>query len=71
MSESNSTQASPQEIEEVIRELEQYRERLVNDFLGASRKAKFSKKQALDDLANHQEILKIDEALQELRGSQN
>jgi hypothetical protein len=71
MSESNSTQASAQEIEEVIRELEQYRERLVHDVLGVSRKVKLSQKQALEKLANHPEIIKIDHALQELRGNQN
>jgi len=71
MSESNSTQATPQEIEEVIRELEQYRERLVNDVLGVSRKVKLSQKKALEKLANHPEIIKIDHALQELRANQS
>ncbi|MDJ1168384.1 acetyltransferase [Roseofilum sp. BLCC_M154] len=71
MSELNSTQASAQEIEEVIRELEQYRERLVNDVLGVSRKVKLSQKQALEKLANHPEIIKIDHALQQLRGNQS
>lgn len=71
MSESNSTPASAQEIEELIRELEQYRERLVNDVLGVSRKVKLSQKQALEKLANHPEIIKIDHALQELRGGEN
>ncbi len=71
MSEPQSTPVSAQEVEQVIRDLEEYRERLVNDVLGLARKVKFSQKQALEKLANHPEIIKIDEALKELRASQS
>ncbi|MDJ1182161.1 hypothetical protein [Roseofilum casamattae] len=71
MSESSSTPASAEEIQEVIGELEAYRDRLTENALESARKTKkISKKQALDDLENHPEMIKIKQALQALQGQQ-
>lgn len=62
------SQASPQELTEVIAELEKYRERLVNDTLFMAERAKVMKKQALAQL--EPSLAKIDETLQALRQQQ-
>lgn len=59
------SQATPQELNEVIAELEKYRERLVNDTLFMAERAKVMKKQALAQLEPN--LAKIDEAIQALR----
>lgn len=59
--------ASLEEIESIIVELEQYRERLVTDALQMAKKAKLSKKLALEHLQGNPEIIKIDAALAKLR----
>ncbi len=58
-----------QEIEEVIKGLEQYRERIVNETLEHAKKAKISKAQVMANLEQHPELSKIDQALNQLRPS--
>jgi hypothetical protein len=62
-----SAQPSPQEIAEVISELEQYRERLIADFMTTAKKAKLPKSTVTAQLENHPEIAKIDASLAQLR----
>jgi archaellum component FlaC len=57
-----------QELTEMIAELEEYRERLVNDTLTIAQKAKIVKSQALAPL--EPELNKIDTTLQALRAQQ-
>ncbi|NES83404.1 MAG: acetyltransferase [Moorea sp. SIO2B7] len=70
MSENVQTKASPEEIENVIGELEQYRQRIVDDSLEMAKKAKIPKKEAMKHLEGHPEIAKIDAALAQLRSPQ-
>ena len=71
MSESSSTPASAEEIKEVISELEAYRDRLIDNALESARKTtQISKKQAMEDLENHPDMIKIKQALQALQGQQ-
>jgi len=56
-----------QEREEVIKELEQYRERIINQTLEHAKKAKISKAKAMANLEQHPELSKIDRALNDLR----
>ncbi|MEM1169643.1 MAG: acetyltransferase [Cyanobacteria bacterium P01_H01_bin.35] len=58
-----------QEIEEVIKGLEQYRERFVNENLEKAKKAKIPKAKAMANLEQHPELSKIDQALNQLRPS--
>lgn len=62
-------QASPQELTEIIAELEQYRERIVNDTLAMAQRAKIMKSQALANLEPN--LAKIDATLQTLRQQQS
>lgn len=59
---------SPEEVAEVITELEEYRDRLVADFTTAAKKAKLPKSMTMAKLKNHPEILKIEASLAKLRG---
>lgn len=59
---------SAEEVAEVIAELEKYRERLVEDFMAAAKKAKLPKSLAMSQLKQHPEIVKIDASLTQLRG---
>lgn len=61
-------QTSPQELSEIIAELEQYRERLVNDTLSMAQRAKVMKTQALALLEPN--LAQIDATLQSLRQQQ-
>lgn len=61
-------QATPQELTEVITELEQYRERLVNDTLAMAQRAKIMKSQALASL--EPSLAQIDAQLEGLRQQQ-
>jgi hypothetical protein len=63
-------QVTAEEIAEVIAELEQYRERLINDTLATAKRAKVLKATALAQLEQHPEIIKIDAILQNLREQQ-
>ncbi len=62
-------QASPQELTEIIAELEEYRERIVNDTLAMAQRAKIMKSQALANLEPN--LAKIDATLQTLRQQQS
>lgn len=62
-------QANPEELAEVIRELEQYRERLVNDTLSMAQRAKVMKAQALAAL--EPSLAEIDANLEVLRQQQS
>lgn len=61
-------QATPEELTEIIAELEQYRERLVNDTLSMAQRAKVMKAQALAHLKPN--LAQIDAQLQALRQRQ-
>ncbi|MEM9948837.1 MAG: hypothetical protein AAF810_22630 [Cyanobacteria bacterium P01_D01_bin.36] len=61
----NSVQASIEEITELIAEFEKYRERLTTETVDAAKKAKMSKKETLARL--EPELAKIDAALTQLR----
>ena len=70
MAESTATPASVAEIEQVIAELEQYRERVVSEVLQMAKKIKLSKKAATEHLGENPEIIQIDAALEKLRTQQ-
>lgn len=59
---------TPQEIADVISQLEQYRARLVDDFTTTAKKAKLPKSMVVAQLKTHPEIVKIDTSLAKLRG---
>jgi fatty acid-binding protein DegV len=61
-------QATPQELAEMIAELEQYRERLVSDTLTMAQRAKIMKAQALATL--EPSLTQIDANLEALRQRQ-
>lgn len=60
--------ATPEELAEAIADLEQYRDRLVNDTLSMAQRAKIMRTAALANL--EPELVKIDAALQALRDQQ-
>ena len=62
------TEATPQELTEIITELEQYRERLVEDTLTMAKRAKVMKSQAMANL--EPQLEQIDQTLQALRQQQ-
>lgn len=62
-------QANLEELAAAIAELEQYRERLVNDTLAAAKKAKVMKSQAQEGL--EPALANIDAMLEQLRQRQN
>lgn len=61
--------ASPEEIAEVILELEKYRERLIADTLAMAQKAKVMKSQAMASL--EPQLAEIDLQIQSLRQQQD
>ena len=61
-------QATPQELAEAIIELEQYRERLLNDTLTLAQRAKVKKAQAMTNL--EPQLAQIDTMLETLRQRQ-
>jgi uncharacterized protein YPO0396 len=63
----NTPAQEAQEIEEVMAELERYRERIVNDVLEMAKKVKISKQTVMAQLANHPEIAQIEAMLSDLR----
>jgi predicted peroxiredoxin len=67
MSEVSKEPASKAEIEEMILELEQYRERIINDILQMGKKIKLSKKAVAKNITEHPEIADIDKILEQLR----
>ena len=73
MSESSELTATDEpitleELTEIIAELEEYRERLINDTLAAAQRAKMQKSKALAQL--EPDLNKIDGTLQALRNQQ-
>ena len=58
-------QINPEELAEVIKELETYRERLVNDTVAAAQKAKMSKSQTMAQL--EPQLAEIDAKLEQWR----
>ena len=69
VNESASAKApSPEEIAQIIKELEQYRDRLVDDFTTTAKKAKLPKSMVMAQLKAHPEIAKIEASLARLRG---
>jgi|JI8StandDraft_2_1071088.scaffolds.fasta_scaffold26218_3 hypothetical protein len=65
MSNTTNPPASPEEILEVIAELEQYRERLITESTETAKKAKMTKSALMAQL--EPELQKIDSALAQLR----
>ena len=61
-------QATPEELAEMIAELEQYRERLTNDTLATAQRAKIVKSKALENLEPM--LTQIDAQLNALRAQQ-
>ena len=66
MTEVVNNPASQEEIKAVIGELEQYRERLINDIVKMGKKVKMSKKNVDKHISQHPEINKIDSILEQL-----
>lgn len=62
-------EATPQELTELVAELEQYRDRLVNETLSIAQRAKIKKAQALANLEPN--LAQIDATLQALRQQQS
>ncbi len=71
MSETSQQTASKAEINQIIAELEQYRERIVNEVLEMGKKIKLSKKAVNSHLEANPEIARIDAALAQLKSQQN
>jgi hypothetical protein len=69
---SSESEGSPsaQEIANVIAELEQYRNRLIEDFTSTAKKAKLPKSMVMAQLENHPEIVKINASIAQLQGEQ-
>ncbi|MEL7512436.1 MAG: hypothetical protein AAGM27_09875 [Cyanobacteria bacterium J06554_3] len=67
-SDESNSRPSAEDVAGVVAELEQYRARLVEDFMTTAKKAKLPKSMTMAQLKSHPEILKIDQALAELRG---
>ena len=70
MSETSQQTVSAAEIEATIVELEQYRERIINDVAQMAQKIKLSKKVVTEHIQSNPEIAKIDAALERLRSQQ-
>lgn len=68
--ETASAAPSEKEIAETITALEQYRDRLVEDFMTTAKKAKLPKSMTMAQLKNHPEIAKIEASLARLRGAE-
>ena len=62
-------EATPQELADTITELEQYRERLVNDTITLAQRAKVKKAQAMANL--EPQLVQIDATLEVLRQRQS
>lgn len=60
--------ATPEELTEIIAELEKYRERLVNDTMTMAKRAKIMKSQAIANLEPN--LAQIDAQIQALRQQQ-
>ena len=67
MTEVANKTVSKAEIEAVTAELEQYRQRLVDDIVNMGKKIKLSKKAVDKNITEHPEIAQIDQILEQLR----
>ena len=67
MTEVANQPASQEEIQAVTAELEQYRQRLVDDIVNMGKKIKLSKNAVERHISEHAEISKIDKVLEQLR----
>ena len=67
MTEVANKPASKEEIKAVTAELEQYRQRLVDDIINMGKKIKLSKKAVDRNITEHPEINQIDLVLEQLR----
>ncbi|CAN5679036.1 hypothetical protein BH23CYA1_BH23CYA1_16050 [soil metagenome] len=65
----NQTKTGPssEEVADVIADLEKYRQRLLEDFMATTQKAKLPKSMVMTQLENHSELCKIDASLAQLR----
>lgn len=70
MPETSQQTASQAEIDQVIAELEKYRNRIINEVLEMGKKIKLSKKAVTAHLENNPEIARIDTALDSLKNQQ-
>ncbi len=68
LTENPTEPATPEALTEIIAELEQYRERLVNDTLSMAQRAKIMKSQALANL--EPSLAQIDAQIEALRQQQ-
>lgn len=66
----NTQPASAESVAEIITELEQYRQRIVDDSMAMAQKLQLPKKSALAKLEAHPELARIDKMLAELRAHQ-
>ena len=66
--EENAAPVTAQDLENLIKEFEQYRERLLNETMTAAQRAKLPKKAAMAQI--EPELAKIEAALQHLREQQ-
>ncbi|MEO0946549.1 MAG: acetyltransferase [Cyanobacteria bacterium J06641_5] len=66
----NTQPASAESVVEIIAELEQYRQRIVDDATAMAQKLQLPKKSALAKLEAHPELARIDKMLAELRAHQ-
>ncbi len=60
-------QETPEEIAAVITELEQYKQRIIDDTLAMAKRAKILRATTLANLENNQEIAQVDAMIQDLR----
>lgn len=67
MSEVVNQPVSKEEIDQMIVEFEQYRERLINDIVQMGKKIKLSKKAVDKNITEHSEIARVDAILEKLR----
>lgn len=62
----NAAALQAQEIEEVIADLQEYRQRIVNDVMEMAKKVKLPQKAVTGHLAQHPELARIDAMLEDL-----
>ncbi|MEO1133418.1 MAG: acetyltransferase [Cyanobacteria bacterium J06639_1] len=67
----SETAPTLEELEATIAELETYRERFVNDTMALAKRARISKKEAQEQLDKHPDLVKIDQALTNLRAQKD
>ncbi|NEQ74943.1 MAG: acetyltransferase [Okeania sp. SIO2C9] len=68
--EANTSTPTTQEIEEVIKGLEQLKERMINETIEKAKKVKMPKAKVMAKLEEHPELSFIDKTLKDLRSQQ-